>query len=484
MAQFTGLLGIAAIFSAVYFFSRNRQAINWRLVVCGFSLQIFLALFILRTPWGQQLFLLLGNMVEKVLSFAQSGAGFVFGPLASQPEKLVEIFGPGGSFIFVIQLVPVFIFVAALAALAYHLGIMQRIVGAMAWVIYRVMGASGSEATSNSASVFVGQVEAQILIKPFLATATESELLAMMAGSMACISGGIMAVYINLGIPASYLMTASIMAIPGALVIAKILYPETEKSMTRGVIKLDLKSESVNAVDAIVIGAGDGLKIGLVVTAMLIAFISTIAMIDYLLGKLGLFLADVFFGGAPEAIFLNLDFNDLTLSNILGALFYYLALLMGVPLADALAVASLMGTKLVINEFVAYSQLSPLLADGVLSAKSVIIASFALCGFANFSSVAMLVGGIGEMIPERKHELARLGIPAMICGTLASYLSATIAGIIYLEPDAALYDSNILPLAVMLISAAIIISFGVNERWPGKIGRNQHLISLKRLLLK
>ena len=178
-------------------------------------------MFILRTPWGHQLFQILGNMVEKILGFAEAGAGFVFGPLVSQPEKLIEIFGPGGSFIFVFKLVPVFIFVASLAALAYHFGIMQRVVGGMAWVIYRVMGASGAEATSNSASVFVGQVEAQILIKPFLASATRSELLAIMAGSMACISGGIMAVYINMGIPANYLMTASIMAIPGALVISK-----------------------------------------------------------------------------------------------------------------------------------------------------------------------------------------------------------------------------------------------------------------------
>lgn len=464
MSQFTGLLGIAVILVAVFLASNNRQAISWRLVICGLSLQLFLAMFILRTPWGHQLFQLLGNMVEKILGFADAGAGFVFGPLVSQPDKMIEIFGPAGSFIFVFKLVPVFIFVASLAALAYHFGLMQRVVGMMAWIIYRVMGASGAEATSNSASVFVGQVEAQILIKPFLASATKSELLAIMAGSMACISGGIMAVYINMGISANYLMTASIMAIPGALVISKILYPEVEESVTKGSIKLDLEKKSVNAIDAVVIGAGDGLKVGLVVTAMLIAIISLITMLDYMLGKVGVYMAGVFFESGKEVIFFNIDLNNLTISNVLGAFFYYLAMLMGVPVQDAVAVGGLMGTKLIINEFIAYSQLVPMIDAGSLGPKSMLIATFALCGFANFSSVAMLIGGIGELVPERKHELAKLGIPALICGTLASYLSATLAGILYLEPGSSLSDSIILPIIVMLITIAVIIGFSVVRR--------------------
>ncbi len=459
MSQFTGLIGIAVIFLAVFLASNNRQAISWRLVICGLSLQLFLAMFILRTPWGQQLFQILGNMVEKILGFADAGAGFVFGPLVSQPEKMIEIFGPAGSFIFVFKLVPVFIFVAALAALAYHYGLMQRIVGMMAWAIYRIMGASGAEATSNSASVFVGQVEAQILIKPFLASATKSELLAIMAGSMACISGGIMAVYIKMGIPANYLMTASIMAVPGALVISKMLYPEVEDSVTKGTIKLNLEKKSVNAIDAVVIGAGDGLKVGLVVTAMLIAIISIITMLDYMLGKAGVYLASVLFEAGKEAVFFHLDLNNLTISSVLGALFYYLAMLMGVPVQDAAAVGGLMGTKLIINEFVAYSQLGPMIEAGSMSPKSILIATFALCGFANFSSVAMLIGGISEMVPERKHELAKLGIPAMICGTLASYLSATLAGILYLQPGSSLNNSIMLPVIVMLMTVAIIIVF-------------------------
>lgn len=464
ISQFTGLIGIATIFLSVYLMSKNRQAINWRLVVSGLSLQLFLAMFILRTPWGQSLFAVLGTTVEKILGFAEAGAGFVFGPLVSQPDKLIEIFGPGGSFIFVLKLIPVFIFVASLASLAYHFGIMQKVVGGMAWVIYRIMGASGAEATSNSVSVFVGQVEAQILIKPFLASATKSELLAIMAGSMACISGAIMAVYIDMGVSANYLMTASIMAIPGALVISKILYPEVEESVTKGTIKLDLKKESVNAVDAVVIGANDGLKIGLVVTAMVIAFISIITMLDFMLGETGVYLASTFFKNGEETIFFHMDLNNLTFSSLLGAFFYYLAILMGVPIQDALQVGGLMGTKLVINEFVAYSQMTPMIAAGNLDPKSIIIATFALCGFAGFASVAMLIGGMSEMIPERKHELAELAIPAMICGTLASYLSATIAGILYINPSSSLSESLILPLSTMIISAIVIAIANKNSR--------------------
>ncbi len=469
MGQFTGFAGIVAILFSVYLASSNRQAISWRLVICGLSLQMFLAMFILRTPWGQELFRLLGNAVEKVLSFAQEGSGFVFGPLASQPDTMVELFGPGGGYIFVFSLVPVFIFVASLAALAYHFGIMQRVVGVMAWVIYRIMGASGAEATSNSASVFVGQVEAQIMIKPYLASATQSELLAVMAGSMACIAGGIMAVYIQMGIPANYLMTASIMAVPGALVISKILLPETEDSPTKGSVKLIVENKSVNAMDAMVSGATDGLKIGIVVTAMLIAIISLIAMIDYLLGGLGRYLVETFLEPGADAMFFNMDLHNLTLGSIFGAFIYYLALIMGVPTQDAAFVGGLLGTKLVLNEFVAYSQLAPMLASGELHPKSILIATFALCGFASFSSAAMLIGGIGELIPERKHELANLGMRAMICGTLASYLSATLAGILHADPGSPETDSLLLPVTVMLIAVAVIAVFSLRANNDKKV---------------
>jgi CNT family concentrative nucleoside transporter len=468
MAQYTGLIGIIAIFATAFLFSNNRRAVNWRLVICGLSLQMILAMFILRTPWGQGLFHFLGRAVEKLLSFANDGAVFVLGPLA-QTDLMIDVFGPAGSFIFAFKLVPALIFVATLAALAYHIGLMQRIVTGISWIIYRVMGASGSEATSNAASVLIGQVEAQILIKPYMPTVTQSELLAIMAGSMACISGAIMAVYIQMGVSASYLMAASIMAIPGALVISKIFYPETEESVTRGEIKLDIEKTAVNAIDAMAHGASDGLKIGAIVCAMLIAAIATISLLDYVLGKMGLLLVSTFFDSAKDVIVFNIDLNNLTLGGILGGLFHYAALMMGVPLQDATTVGGLMGTKMVINEFVAYSRMAPMIDGELLDPKSIIIATFALCGFANFSSVAMLIGGLGELAPDRKHDLAKLGIRAMFCGTLASYLSASIAGILYTDPAAAANQSMALPITIIVIASLIIFGFNIAAKKSGKV---------------
>jgi CNT family concentrative nucleoside transporter len=468
MAQYTGLIGISAIFATAFLFSNNRRAVNWRLVICGLSLQMILAMFILRTPWGQGLFHFLGRAVEKLLSFANDGAVFVLGPLA-QTDLMIDVFGPAGSFIFAFKLVPALIFVATLAALAYHIGLMQRIVTGISWIIYRVMGASGSEATSNAASVLIGQVEAQILIKPYMPTVTQSELLAIMAGSMACISGAIMAVYIQMGVSASYLMAASIMAIPGALVISKIFYPETEESVTRGEIKLDIEKTAVNAIDAMANGASDGLKIGAIVCAMLIAAIATISLLDYALGKMGLLLVSTFFDSAKDVIVFNIDLNNLTLGGILGGLFHYAALMMGVPLQDATVVGGLMGTKMVINEFVAYSQMSPLIQGELLDPKSIIIATFALCGFANLSSVAMLIGGLGELAPDRKHDLAKLGMRAMFCGTLASYLSASIAGILYTDPAVLAKQSLALPITIIVIASLVIIGLNMASKRSKKV---------------
>ncbi len=470
MGQFTGLIGIAAIFAAAYLMSNNRQAINWRLVISGISLQLILAMFILKLPIGQQLFHYLGLGVETLLKFADQGAGFVFGPLVSNPDKMIELFGPAGGFIFAFKLVPTIIFVAALASIAYHIGLMQRIVKVIAWAIYRIMGASGSEALSNAASVFVGQVEAQLLIKPYVSSLTMSELLAVMAGSMACIAGGVMAVYIQMGIPAEYLMAASIMAIPGALVIAKIVYPETEESLTKGEVTLEVEKKTVNLIDAAAHGAADGLKIGLNVCAMLIAFIALITCVDFFIGMAGKGLAGAFLASGFEPVLIGLDLNSLSLNVLLGSLFYYIALMLGVPATDAATVGSLMGTKMVINEFVAYSQLSPMLGQGVLDPKSVAIVSFALCGFANFSSIAMQIGGIGEMAPERKHDLARLGIRAMLCGTMASYVSAAIAGILFTDPAQAASQSVIIPLAIMALAAATIIALNRLAQKPAPAG--------------
>jgi CNT family concentrative nucleoside transporter len=303
---------------------------------------------------------------------------------------------------------------------------MQKIVAFVAKIVYKLMGVSGSEALSNVASAFVGQVEAQIMIKPYIPSMTMSELLASMAGSMACISGGVMAVYIGMGVPAPYLLAASVMAAPAALVISKIVYPETQESETRGDIKLEVKKTSANIIDAISHGASEGMRISINVIAMLIGFIALIAMIDAILGWTGHIIAH--FTGVTTV--LGIDFNHLSLNAILGSIFSIFAFLMGVPFKDASSVGSLLGTKLVINEFVAFSNLAPMIHNSALSAKSVIIASFALCGFANLSSIAIQVGGIGELAPNRKRDLAVLGVRALICGTLASYLSATIAGIL------------------------------------------------------
>ena len=304
---------------------------------------------------------------------------------------------------------------AVLVSMAYHLGIMQRVVSVVARVVHKLMGVSGSEALSNVASTFVGQVEAQIMIKPYLPGMTMSELLASMAGSMACIAGGVMAVYIALGVPAPYLLAASLMAAPGALVISKIVWPETEVSETKGVVKLEIKKQDANLIDAISHGASDGLKVGFNVIAMLIGFIALIALVNYILAKIGMLVG----------------FPQLSLKLILGYLFAGFAWAMGVPTQDITTAGGLMGTKMVLNEFVAYLDLTNLQRTAqAMSPKGLLITSFALCGFANFSSIAIQVGGIGELAPMRRADLAKLGFKALICGTLASYLSATLAGLL------------------------------------------------------
>jgi concentrative nucleoside transporter, CNT family len=435
LQAFSGVIGIIGLLGLAYLMSNNKKAINWRLVISGLLIQISVAIFVLKVPIGQTIFYWIAAGISKILAFSDAGASFVFGPLVSQPETMNKLFGAGGSFIFAFKLIPTIIFVATLVSLAYHLGIMQRIIQAVAWVVAKVMGASGAEALSNVSSIFVGQVEAQLMVKPYVAVMTRSELLAVMAGSMACIAGGIMAVYIQMGIPAAYLLTASLMAAPGALVIAKLVYPETEVSQTQGEVKLVVEKKTVNLLDAAAHGASDGLRIGLQVCAMLIGFIALISMLDWVIGEGGRLLAS---STGANLAFMGLDLQDLTLRGILGTMFSGVALALGVPWEDASAVGSLMGTKMVINEFVAYTDLTMLMqqasAEGsaiaALNPKSLVIATFALCGFANFSSIAIQIGGIGEIAPNRKADLARLGIMALICGTMASYISSAIAGII------------------------------------------------------
>lgn len=423
MDRFFGLIGFVLILGIAFLLSNNKKAINLRVVFSGLALQLALALFILKTSVGQSIFNFLARGITRILDFSMNGAEFVFGILVKK-EVLDQVFGPNNSFIFMFKIMPTIIFVAVLVSMAYHIGLMQRIVSLFAKGMKWIMNVSGSEALSNISSAFVGQVEAQILIKPYLSGMTKSELLASMAGSMACIAGGVMAVYISMGVPAQYLLAASVMAAPAALVISKIMYPETEESETKGSVKLEVKKTHSNIMDAISHGASDGLKVSLNVIAMLIGVIALIALIDFVLNRFGLFI----FNLTDYTTFAGMNLQNLSLKEILGSLFSIFAWAMGVPSQDVHTAGQLLGTKLAVNEFVAYLDLAKIKAS--LDPKTLTIVSIACCGFANFSSIAIQVGGIGELAPERRRDLAKLGFKALIAGTLASYLSATIAGIL------------------------------------------------------
>jgi CNT family concentrative nucleoside transporter len=411
MERFTGLLGIVLILGVSFLMSNNRKAINYRTVGVGLLMQVSLAVFILKTETGQVTFQWLGDSINTLLGQADKGAQFVFGSLVDR-KLMSQAFGAGNDYIFFFKVVPTIIFVAVLVNMFYHLGVLQRVVSTMGKGVHWLMGVSGAEALSNVASTFVGQVEAQIMIKPYLKNMTNSELMASMTGSFACIAGGVMAVYISLGVPAAYLLAASLMAAPGALVISKIMFPETEKSETQGMVKMDITKTHANLVDAIAAGASEGLKVGLNVIAMLIGFIALIALVDLGLGHIG--------------NWINLP--ELSMNLILGKVFSVFAFAMGVPAQDVEVAGALMGKKMVVNEFVAYLDMVHLKAT--LDPKTIAITSFALCGFANFSSVAIQIGGIGELAPSRRSDLAKLGFKALIAGTLASYLSATLAGLL------------------------------------------------------
>ncbi|PUZ27176.1 concentrative nucleoside transporter, CNT family [Chitinophaga costaii] len=421
MGRFQGLVGIILILGLAFLFSNNKRKINYRLVISGIILQVVIALLVFKVPPVIWFFQQVGKAMGKVEAFAHQGASFVYGGIGVQvPDGSIQNYGTvANGFVFAFNVTATIILVCALVAVFYHFGIMQRIVALIARAMNWVMRVSGAEALSNVASAFVGQVEAQVMIRPYLKGMTNSELLASMSGSLACIAGGILVVYANMGAQAGLdlapkLITASLMAAPGALVISKIVFPETADSQTMGTVKLEVKSNYTNVIDAISHGAGDGFKIAMNVIAMLIGFIAVIALLNYSLLKIGHLFSPHF---------------DLTLDYIFGNLFYPMAWSMGVPDSDVHSVATLLGQKLTVNEFVAFKSLTsktvPILTD-----KGLLIVSIAICGFANFSSVGMQIGGIGEIAPERRADLAKLGLKALFCGTLASYLSATIAGIL------------------------------------------------------
>ncbi len=402
LQRWSGLLGLLAILGIAYALSTNRRAIQWRVVAWGLGLQFVFALLVLKTTVGQQTFIWLGDKIKRLLAFSQYGSSFVFGQLGT-PGNVVASFA--------FQVLPTIIFVAALFAILYYLGVMQMVVLAFAKVMTRLMGASGAESLNVAASIFMGQTEAPLTIRPFLSAMTRSELMCVMTSGMAHVSGGIMAAYIAFGIEARHLLTAVIMTAPGTILMAKMLVPETEEPKTAGKVTLEIKKTDVNIIDAAARGTGDGLHLALNVAAMLIAFLALIALLNAVLGLIPVW------GG-----------QRLSLQWIFGHVAAPLAWLMGVPWKDCFQVGNLLGTRLALNELIAYSQLGPL--KDSLDPRSFVIATYALCGFANFSSIGIQIGGIGSLAPDRKQDLARLGLRAVLAGTFANFMSATIAGIL------------------------------------------------------
>jgi len=418
-----GLFGLAVLIGIAWLFSNNKRAIDWKLVATGVTLQVAFAALVLLVPGGKDVFDWIGRGFVNILSFVGEGSRFIFGDLMDTSKY---------GFIFAFQVLPTIIFFAAFMGVLYHLGVMQWIVRGMAWAITRVMRVSGAETTSVCASVFIGQTEAPLTVRPYIPRMTESELITMMIGGMAHIAGGVLAAYVGMlgaGDPAAqafyakHLLAASIMAAPATLVIAKILVPETREPLTRGTVKMEIEKTTANVIDAAAAGAGDGLRLALNIGAMLLAFIALIALINSPLKWAG----DV--TGISAAIGRPTD-----LATIFGFVLAPIAWVIGTPWQDAQVVGSLIGQKIVINEFVAYLQLADIVngkTPGVsLTPQGRLIATYALCGFANFSSIAIQIGGIGGLAPERRGDLARFGLRAVLGGSIATFMTATIAGVL------------------------------------------------------
>lgn len=410
-SSFIALLGLAVFIGLAWLISENRKRFPWRTALTGLTIQFILGWLILRTEGGAWFFKELDSAVGRLLGFANEGVSMVFGPLANQ-ALLAEKWGPSNAFIFVVTVTGTIILVSALSSLLFHYGILQFIVRGMAWLMCRVMRTSGSESLAAAANIFMGQTEAPLVIKPYLANMTRSELLAVMIGGMASIAGGVLAAYVAFGISAGHLLTASVMSAPASLLMAKILIPEEETSETSAGADKMIPPESVNGVDAICIGASDGMKLAINVMAMLIAFVAVVALGNYLL-SVGLHAF-----GIEETK---------PLQALLGWVNAPFAWLMGVPWQDCRVIGGILGERIVLNEFIGYLSLSK--AEG-LRPESVMIATYALCGFANFSSIAIQIGGIGALVENRRKDLARLGFKAMVGGLLSCYCMACIASLL------------------------------------------------------
>lgn len=411
MERFQPLIGLVLIAAIAVAWSTNRRAIRLRTVLWGFGLQLLFAVIVLKTGFGQATFQMLGDRIRQLLEFSAVGSELVFGPLGNRAvwgDIMTRVLGEAGarySVIFAFQVLPTIIFIAALFAILYYLGIMQVVVRGFAILMNRVMGASGAESLNVAASIFMGQTEAPLTIRPYLPRLTESELMTVMTAGMAHISGGIMAAYIAFGIEPRHLLTAVIMTAPGTLMMAKLFVPETAVPETLGTVKLDVERTDVNVIDAASRGTSEGLQLAINVGAMLISFMALIAMLNALLGVVGL-----------------------SLQQLFGWIFAPVAWSLGVPWRDAATIGNLLGTRMVLNEFIAFAELGRI--KDSLDPRSVTVATFALCGFANFSSIGIQIGGIGALVPARRHDLARLGIRAMVAGTLANFVTACIAAML------------------------------------------------------
>lgn len=417
MLRLISLLGIVAFLVLAWLLSNNRRLFPWRTVLWGLALQFFFALFILKTPIGAQLFGGAQTAVGQLNESAFKGADIVWGPLASH-DALTGAFGPAQGVVLAITISATIIFISSLSSLLYHWGVLQRVVAAMAWVMQKAMRTSGSESLAAASNIFLGQTEAALVIKPYLAKMTKSEVMALMTVGMATIASGVMAVYAGMkGIAAGHIVTASVLGAPAGLMVAKVMFPETEKSETGELHHFQIQRKTINSIDALCTGAGEGVMLSINVLGMLIAFVAMVALLNSLLG------------GIQHALGAA---NPITLQQFLGWINAPFAWLIGVPAKDCTVVGQMLGERIVLNEFVGYLDLSGFVQahPGQLAERSVTLTSYALCGFANFGSVAIQIGGIGALAPERRHDLARLGLRAMVAGLLACYLFASVVGVL------------------------------------------------------
>jgi CNT family concentrative nucleoside transporter len=414
--KLTSFFGMCVMIAIAWALSNNRKLFPWRTVWSGLLLQFAFAVFILKTPWGAGIFNFLQHAVDKLGVFAMEGAKMVFGPLADS-AALTQSFGANNTLIFAVIVAATIIVISALSTFFYHYGILQRVVHAMALVMQKFMRTSGSESLAAAANIFMGQTEAALVVKPYLARMTSSEIMALMTTGMATIASGVMVVYVQMGVSAGHILTASVLSAPAALLIAKVMFPETQPSETAADASAKVEITTVNGIDALCRGASEGMNLAINVIAMLIAFVATVALANFALA----WIQHKF--GVQNAI---------TLQNVLGWINAPFAWLMGAPWKDCFAFGQILGERIVLNEFISYLDLTNLMKQNpdALNPRTVVLATYALCGFANFASIAIQIGGIGSLAPNRRGDLAKLGLRAMVGGLLASYLTATIAGIL------------------------------------------------------